>query len=341
MMIYLGGYSAGARASGASALNAAPGTVVLARETGAGLAVESTVDCPANPTYLALSPDRRTLYASHELDDGQLSAFAVGPGGALRLLGSRPSGGANPCHLSVHPSGRFVLTAHWGSGELAVHPVAADGALGKARHVLPTGKAAAHMIRCDPSGRWVLAVHLGLGTVTTYRLDQGTGRLDAHAVTTLPPTSGPRHLAFDPTDAGRAYVVNELHSTLTAAAFDPDTGRLAAGVTVSTLPAGVETANHPSAVLVSPDGRHVYVANRFHDSVAVFAASPRLRLLATYPCGGDFPRDMALAASRLYVANERSGAVVGFAVDPADGSLTPSGAPLAMPGPACVLPLEP
>jgi 6-phosphogluconolactonase len=328
-VIYLGGY-------------AAPrGTVVLARETGAGLAVESTVDCPANPTYLALAPDRRTLFASHELDDGRLSAFAVGPGGALRLLGSRRSGGAHPCHLSVHPTGRFVLTAHWGSGELAVHPVTDDGALGEARHVLPTGKAAAHMIRCDPSGRWVLAVHLGLGTVTTYRLDPGSGRLGPHAATALPPTSGPRHLAFDPTDAGRAYVVNELHSTLTALAFDADAGRFEVGATVSTLPAGVETANHPSAVLVSPGGRFVLVANRFHDSVAVFGTTPGLRLLATHPCGGDFPRDMALTpdGTRLYVANERSGTVVGFTVDPEDGSLAPFGAPLAVPGPACVLPV--
>ena len=122
----------------------------------AGLAVESTVDCPANPTYLALSPDRRFLYASHELDEGLLSAFALeADGAAARWIGSRPSGGTLPCHLSVHPSGRFVLTAHWGSGELAVHPVAADGSLGEACHVVPTGKAAAHMIRCDPTGRWV------------------------------------------------------------------------------------------------------------------------------------------------------------------------------------------
>jgi len=323
--LYLGGYGA---------------TVLTVRESGAGLAVESTVECPANPTYLALSPDRRFLYASHELEEGLLSAFALDAGGIPRLLGSRPSGGALPCHLSVHPSGRFVLTAHWGSGELAVHPVAGDGSLGEACHVVPTGKAAAHMIRCDPTGQWVLAVHLGLGTVTTYRLDLGNGELAAHAVASLPPTSGPRHLAFDPVVAGRMYIVNELHSTLTAAAFDAGTGALTPAETISTLPADAGVTNHPSAVVASPDGRFVYVANRFHDSVAVFAAVPRLRLLATYPCGGDFPRDAALTpdGARLYVANERSGAVVGFAVDPADGSLTPSGAPLALPGAACVLP---
>jgi 6-phosphogluconolactonase len=213
-----------------------------------------------------------------------------------------------------------------------------DGSLGAVRHVMATGKAAAHMIRCDPSGRWVLAVHLGLGTVTTYLLDPDDGRLTGHAVAVLPPTSGPRHIAFDPTRSGRAYVVNELHSTLTAATFDARSGRLAVGATVSTLPAGVEIVNHPSAVVVSPDGRFVYVANRFHDSVAVFAAD--LRLLGTYPCGGEFPRDLALTRSRLYVANERSDAVVGFAVDRAGGGLVRSGAPLAVRGPACVLAVD-
>lgn len=317
---------------------AAPrGAVLTARETDAGLVAESTVECAADPTYLAPHPAGRTLYALHETDPGRLSAFAVDERGSLRLLGSRPSGGAGPCHLSVHHSGRFVLTAHWGSGELAVHPVEADGSLGDACHVLPTGKASAHMIRCDPSGRWVLVVHLGLGTVTTYRLDPATGRLDQHAVAAQPPTSGPRHLDFDPVRPERLYVVNELHSTLTAATFDADEGRVTLGETVSTLPAGVTMRNHPSAVRVSPDGRFVYVANRFHDSVAVFATDPGLRLVATYPCGGEFPRDLLVTpdGGRLYVANQNSGTVVGFAV--ADGALTPFGEPLALAGAACIL----
>jgi 6-phosphogluconolactonase (cycloisomerase 2 family) len=87
-------------------------------------------------------------------------------------------------------------------------------------------------------------------------------------------------------------------------------------------------------VRVTPDGRFVLVANRFHDSVGVF--TPELDLLATYPCG-EFPRDLAVRGSRLYVANERAGEVVTFAF--ADGVPTRLGEPLVMPGPACVLPL--
>lgn len=311
-MIYLGGYSS---------------TISVARETADGLVVESTVESLANPTYLAASPDGRYLFACHELDEGRLSVFDH----HLTPLGDVPSGGAGPCHLSVHPGGRYVFTAHWGSGELTVHPFD-GGALGAPTHVVDTGKASAHWIATDPSGRWVLAVHLGLGTVTTYSLDDG--RLVERHVATQSYGAGPRHLAFHP-DGERLFVVNELHSTLTAATLSPD-GVVTLGETVSTLPAGVELTNHPSAVRVSPDGRFVLVANRFHDSVAVF--TPALELLGTYPCG-HFPRDMVLSpdGQTLYVANERADEVVAFRF--ADGVLTPFGTALAMRAPSCVLPI--
>ncbi|GAA0916864.1 lactonase family protein [Virgisporangium aurantiacum] len=310
-MIYLGGYSS---------------PLYVADETDEGLAVGSTVDCPADPTYLAVSPDGRFLVACHELDEGLLSVFALnGPA----LLGTVPSGGAGPCHVSVHDA--FVLTAHWGSGHLTVHPLASDGSLGAPTHVLDTGKPSAHWIHADPGGRWILAVHLGLGTVTTYALVDG--RLVEHHVATQPHGAGPRHLAFHPYDE-RVYVVNELHSTLTAGTFVD--GVVTLGETVSTLPPGVSSTNHPSAIRVSPDGRFVLVANRFHDSVAVFDTD--LRLLGTYPCG-EFPRDMVFSVDgrRVYVANERAGEVVAFRFD--DGVLTPFGTPLAMPGPSCVVPV--
>ena len=150
-MIYLSGYSS---------------PLYVASETDEGLAVESTVDCPADPTYLSLSPDGRFLVACHELDEGLLSVFSTsGPA----LVCTVPSGGSRPCHVSVHDG--FVLTAHWGSGHLAVHPLSADGSLGAPTHVLDTGKASAHWIH--GRGPWVLAVHLGLGTVTSFAVEDG------------------------------------------------------------------------------------------------------------------------------------------------------------------------
>jgi 6-phosphogluconolactonase len=328
-VIYLGGYTAhGGRGIGVATL----------RE--GGLALDSTVHCPDDPTFLAVAPGGQTLYAVHELAEGLVSAFAIGVGGTLRLLGTRGSGGAQPIHLSVHPSGRYLLVANWGSGSIAVLPIDADGALGTATDVVGHPKPYAHMVATDPAGRWVLAVHYGVGSVFTYHLDLQAGRLRPQHQVHLHPGAGPRHLAFDPQGAV-VYVVNEADSTVTACAYDPDSGRLAPGATARTVPPDTPVDNYPSAVLVSPDGRFVYVANRFHDSIGVLATQPSPRLLATYPCGGAFPRDMAFGdgGRLLYVANERTDSVTGLRVDPVDGSLVPAAWTLTMPRPTCVLPV--
>jgi 6-phosphogluconolactonase len=328
-VIYLGGYTApGGRGIGIAALR------------GGVLALESTVACAEDPTFLAVAPGGRTLYAVHELTDGLVSAFAIGEGGNLRLLGTQPSGGAQPIHVSVHPSGRYLLVANWGSGSIAVLQIDADGALGTATDVVEHSRPYAHMMATDPGGRWVLAVHYGVGSVFTYHLDLQAGRLRLRHQVPLHPGAGPRHLAFHPGGAV-VYVVNEADSTVTACAYDPDSGCLELGATVRTVPPDTGVDNYPSAVLVSPDGRFVYVANRFHDSVGVLATQPSLRLIGTYPCGGAFPRDMALGdgGRLLYVANERADVVTGLTVDPVDGSLMPAAWTLTMPRPTCVLPV--
>ena len=328
-VIYLGGYTA----------PGGQGIAVAALREGV-LVLESTVDCPDDPTCLAVAPGGRTLYAVHELAEGLVSAFAIGEGGKLRLLGTRPSGGAQPIHVSVHPSGRYLLVANWGSGSFAVLPIDADGALGTATDIVEHPKPHAHMMATDPGGRWVLAVHYGVGSVFTYHLDLQAGRLRPQHQVHLHPGAGPRHLAFHP-DRAVVYVVNEADSTVTSCAYDPDSDRLQPGATVGTVPPDTPVDNYPSAVLVSPDGRFVYVANRFHDSVGVLATQPSLRLVATYPCGGPFPRDMALAdgGRLLYVANERADLVTGLRVDPVDGSLLPAAWALTTPRPTCVLPV--
>jgi 6-phosphogluconolactonase len=327
-MIYLGGYAAGG----------GQGIDVAALPEGV-LAVASVAGCPEDPTFLAVAPGGRTLYAVHELADGLVSAFAVDAGGRLRLLGTQGSGGALPIHLSVHPSGRYLLCANWGSGSLAVLPIDADGALGAAAHVVEHPKPYAHMMTTDPAGRWVLAVHYGAGAVLTYHLDLESGRLGPQSQAQLHPGAGPRHLAFHPGE-GVVYVVNEADSTVTACGWDPDRGRLEPGATVGTVPAEVSVDSYPSAVLVSPDGRFVYVANRFHDSVAVLTTEPSLRLVATYPCGGAFPRDLASGdgGRLLYVANERADLVIALVVNPVDGSLQQADWAVTIPRPTCVLP---
>jgi 6-phosphogluconolactonase (cycloisomerase 2 family) len=184
------------------------------------------------------------------------------------------------------------------------------------------GAAHAHQVVFDPTGLWALSVDLGTESVYVEGFDPATGTLGEPVRVRSAAGAGPRHLAFHPT-GGYAYVANELNSTVTVCRWQD--GVLTPGTSLSTLsvppPA---TRNYPSGIVVSPDGRFVYVANRGDNSIAVFAVSgdgAALELVATPSCGGDWPRHLVLApgGAWLYVANQRSGDVCWLPVDPGTG----------------------
>ncbi|MDQ8702741.1 lactonase family protein [Streptomyces sp. LHD-70] len=303
-----------------------------------------------DPSYLAVHPDGRTYYAVNEQEQGGLTAIRFRPGGPHEVIGRRDSGGAAPCHLSVHPSGKWLLSAHYGSGSVAVHPIDASGALGERADLVthdspPPGPGQqgphAHQFLTAPDGGHLLATDLGTDTVYTYRLDPSAGTLTRVASAAFRPGAGPRHLTFHP--SGRyAYVAAELDNTAVVCAYDPASGRLTPGEPQETG-TGSGTS-HPAMFAVTPDGSYAYLANRGHNSLTRYrieSGGARLRLLDTVPVGGDFPRHIALSpdGTLLFAANQRSGTVSTFTVDPADGALRPVGEGFASPGAVCALPL--
>ncbi|MFJ9905524.1 lactonase family protein [Streptomyces sp. NPDC101152] len=315
---------------------------VTGRITGTG-----TLTGVADPSYLALHPDRRTLYAVDERDDGAVTAVRLAD---RRILGSRATGGAGPCHLSVHPSGRWLLSANYGSGSVAVHPVDGSGALGERSdlvvHASPVpgpGQQGphAHQFVTSPDGGHVLAVDLGTDTVYTYRLDESSGRLTEVAQAHTRPGAGPRHLTFHP--GGRyAYLANEVDDTVAVCSYDPAGGRLTIGDPQSTG-SGPGT-NHPAQILVTSNGSYAFLANRGDNSLARYAVEAdgaRLRLLGTVPVSGDFPRQIAFSpdGGLLFAANQRSSTVSVFHVDDRSGELRLAGPPFASPVAVCALPL--
>ena len=308
------------------------------------------------PSFLALHPARPLLYAVSELPEaagggGRVAAFAVEAGGGLRPLGSQPSEGGAPCHLTVDASGRFVLVANYQSGSVAVLPIAPDGSLRPASDVARhagSGPVAdrqegphAHCVALDPRNRFAAVADLGIDRLVSYRFDAGGGTLERVGETALAPGAGPRHLAFHP--SGRwAFVANELDSTLTALAFDPDRGRLEPLQSLPTAPADFHGENYPAELQPSADGRFVYLSNRGHDSLAVFAFTPGgapLRRVQLAPSGGAWPRHFALhpAGGVLVAAHQRSDSLVAHRVDPASGRLGGDVARAAVPAPVCVL----
>lgn len=313
-----------------------------------------------NPSFLALHPDGRHLYAVGEINSfggqktGAVSAFGIEANtGRLEALGQQSSGGGGPCHVAVDRSGRCVMVANYGSGSIAALPIEPKGGLGapagivqhEGASVNPRRQAGphAHQIVPDPANRLALVCDLGLDKVLFYRLEPRPARLvagDPPSVS-LPPGAGPRHLAFHP--KGKfVYVISELNSTITACRYQAKPGTLEPVQTVSTLPEEFRGENTCAEIQVHPSGKFVCGSNRGHDSLAMFAAdsrSGRLTLLQHQSSGGKTPRffDFDPSGRWLLAANQGSDNVAVFAVEPQTGRLTPTGQSITVGAPVCVV----
>lgn len=310
-----------------------------------------------NPSFLTLNARGTHLYAVSEVgefagvDGGGVVAYELVDGGALRELNRQPTHGGAPCHLALDPSGRFLIVANYSGGNAAVFPVQTDGSLEPASHVVQhegSGPNAerqkgphAHQVAFAPDGAFVFVVDLGIDRVVGYRLDADTGHLleVPAAGMRAAPGAGPRHLAFHP-DGERVYIINELNSTLTAANYDAESGRMEVTGTLSTLPEDYSGDNSCADVHVHPGGRFVYGSNRGHDSIVVFEIEPNgdLMPIQHQSSGGRTPRNFTIdpGGRHLVVANQDTDSLVILEIDPTSGRLAPVGDPIEVPSPVCI-----
>ena len=375
-LVYVGAYTG----FGPNGRGKADGIDVFELDSSTGaLAHVQTVGGIENPTFLALHPSRRFVYAVNGSPSpgGGVTALEIDPpSGRLRPIGWQPTVGQGPCHATVDRTGRFVLAACYHTGTVWVFPTRTDGGLDPVREVVTHLGSSVHPVRqtsphphsvnFDAAERYLLVPDLGLDRVMVYRFDHEAGHLTPNDPpwSVVEPGSGPRHLAFHP--SGRfAFVVNEIASTLTSFRFDPNTGRLKALETLPTVPAGYvgepfaadvqpgESAARPRVVVgnaaadvhVAPSGRFVYVSNRGHDSIVAYAFDAELERLSSVEqvgTGGRVPRGFALAAAGrlLIAANQGSDSVFTFRVDTKSGRVTPTGFSATSPTPTNALVVE-
>ena len=326
--------------------------VRLDAATGALSAPALVAETP-NPSFLALSPDRRLLYAVSE-SNAMAAVFATDlAAGTLRpLQPPQSSGGAAPCHLVVDPTQRTLLVANYHTGIVAAIPLHPDGTLGVPNIIPHYGHSVdpvrqvsphVHSVTLSPDDRFAIVCDLGLDRIFTYRLDAARAELTPAAppFVATAPGAGPRHFAFGP-DGRHAYAVTEMGSSVIVFDYDPATGALTIRQTLPTLPPDFHGDSSGAEIRVHPNGRFVYASNRGHDSIAVFAvqaATGRLSLVEITPCGGKNPRNFSLSpdGAWLVCANQNSNSLTVLKVDAQTGRLTLTPGSASLPLPVCVL----
>lgn len=306
-----------------------------------------------NPSFLALAPSRRFVYAHTDLGrlpDGRaaggIRAFALDPeSGAMTALNARATGDPFPSNVAIDGTGRLVATVSGTGGHLTTFPVEADGSLGPiaCRYAMSgtpgpvkgrQEKPYPHSTNFSPDNRFALVCDLGADRILSFRVDAAAGRLEPEdpPFRQLPRGTGPRHAKFS-ADGRFFYISGELSNTVTACRYDAPSGTIDPFERLSTVPDGVRDSNRDgppdstaSEIRIRADGRFVYVGNRGDDSLAVFARDAetgRLDPVEIVKTGGKTPRNFALSPDGrwLLCAHQDTDNLSVFRVDEASGRL--------------------
>lgn len=322
-----------------------------------------------NPSFLAMHPKLEWLYAvcpeqAPGEPGGAITAFRIDTkNGLLTRHTTVSSGGAGPCHVCVDSKGKVVLAANYGGGSAVCRALADDGSLRPAVDTTPGGfvqhvddradtsgidpkrqeKPHAHSVDAASDGRFAFVCDLGLDTVFVYRLDNDAATLTPHGHASLPPGSGPRHLAIHP--SGRfAWCINELSLTVTGFAYDAKAGALTTIETLPTLPDNVidRRGFTCAEIAVHPTGKFLYASTRGHDSITSYRIDEktgRLECLGVEPTRAATPRHFAISPDGrfLLAAGQSSHNVTTFAIDDETGTLSFTGHSVDVPAPSCIL----
>jgi len=276
------------------------------------------------PAVLRLTPDRRRIYIGLRKIN-KVGILGLAPDGMLTVESVSPLG-LNPTHLALDPNGSTLYAASYGNNAWSAHPIRTDGSVGSAS-LRVNEIAKAHQMVIGESDNWVMVPALGMDAVLIYersRLLAGEKPEPIHTLR-LPSGAGPRHLVWHPTQP-RFFVANETHSSVTTARWEAEKPALVSGPEVSSLPSDYDGPNTCAQIKISPDGRHLYVANRGHDSIAVFDIlenDPGVALKANVPAEAK-PRVFALDPSGRWLISvgQDSGYMILYERDAETGMLT-------------------
>jgi 6-phosphogluconolactonase len=344
MFAYVGCYTTPDRDGRGNGIN-----VFRVDEVGGGWTHLQHVGGLENPSLFTLTRDGSRLYSVHG-GRNIMSAFAVDRRtGALTLLNQMDCQGNNPVDSALDPTERFLVVANYGTGAVAVMPLAEDGRLQPVSQLIPLeGKPGPnpkeqasshpHAVIFDPTGRFVVVPDKGFDRTFLFRFQDGRLTPTEQGFIASAPGAAPRHTTFHPS-LPVLYVNNELNSTVTV--FDWTAGRATERQVISTVASGSTVRNTTAEIAASPCGRYLYVSNRGQDSIVQFGVTPASGLLAyagNFPTGGVKPRFFTLGprGQHLYAANQDSDDITVFHIDQSAGSLIKTGVRISVGSPSAI-----
>lgn len=292
------------------------------------LEFKSELVLPGGPGPLAVSPDGRYMYAGLR-STCQISSLMIEQKTGDLTLEKTIGVDADACYLSVDKTGKFLLSSYYGAGAISTHAIDEDGMVTE-NHIQWINTAEkAHCIRLDTSNRFAFVPHvMRANVIFQFTFNDKTGELTPNVQpTVLPPNAlGPRHFCFNP-KSDCLYFDNEQGNSVTAYHFDKSNGTIHPFQTVSTLPSGYTGSNTNAQIHITPSGDYLYVSNRGHNSIAMFAVNPSgggLSSIGQQPTV-EIPRAFNIDQTGrfLYSSGLNNGDLESFKIDKDDGSLTP------------------
>ena len=312
----------------------------------------------SNPSFLAVSPNKKFVYAVNEdaggkfTDGGGITAFSFDrKNGTLKEINSRSSGGKHPCYVAIDSTGKWLFTGNYSSGTVGLFSINKNGSIDSIRQLLQhTGsgpdtarqKAAhVHSTNLTANQQYLFVADLGTDKIMVYEFNSKKGELTAAAMpfAQSEPGSGPRHLAFNPKNT-YAYLMEEMSGTVVV--YKIVTGQLHRQQRISALPANFKGMISGADIHVSPDGNFLYCSNRGEsNSISIFRISKKngqLTLIGEQSTMGKTPRNFNFDPSGnfLLVANQQTDEIIIFKIDKQTGLLTNINKTIHVPSPVCI-----
>lgn len=307
----------------------------------------------SNPSFVAVSPNKKFVYTANEDDPGHVTAFSFNrSNGQLTQLNQQPSHGRHPCYITIDKNGKWVIVGNYSSGTIAVYPTNKDGSLGSATDsVLHEGSsvnserqeaAHVHATVLNKNNKTLYVPDLGMDMVMLYNLDNKTGKLKEFPTPSVAtePGAGPRHIDIHP-NGKYAYLMEEMNGGVSVYKIEND-GYLSLLQNISGLPRDFNGVVGSADIHVSPDGKFLYCSNRGEsNTIGIFSinqSNGQLNWIDHQSTLGKTPRNFNLdpTGNFLLVANQNSDEIVIFKRDKQTGLLADTGKRINVSKPVCL-----